>query len=70
MIYGYTSNLKVIFIMITVILHKAKAVTPITNWNRCWDLDAYGGSHCSLKTFDIQVFQQSLHLIENTDMEI
>lgn len=29
---------------------KPRLLQPITNQNKCWDLGAYAGSHCSLKT--------------------
>lgn len=67
--YGYMSNLKVILVMITVILHKAWAVTASYKLEQMWGLGCIGWLSLLIRNFQIHVFQQSLQSVGNTDME-
>lgn len=53
------SNLKVILVMITVILHKAWAVTASYKLEQMWGLGCIGWLSLLIRNFQIHVFQQS-----------
>ena len=55
--------------MITVILHKAEAVTANSKLKQLLGSGYVRWLSVLIKTFNIRVFQQSLHSIGNTDTE-